>query len=93
MNEIVYTREEIEQKVKEIIQPKLGCTGIEIQPEQKLADDLAIDSLDAIEISIDIEKEFDIYISDDKIDAIVNATVGDIYTMVEQHLTTKNSKQ
>lgn len=92
MSYVVIPRKEIEQRVNEIIQPRLADSRIEIKPEQKLSTDLCFDSLDAIEICINIEKEFDIYISDDKIDAIANATVGDIYTMVEQHLT-KNHEQ
>ena len=88
---MVYTRKEIEQKVNDIIAMRLNILLADVRPEAKLATDFDADSFAAVDITVAIEKEFDISISDDKIDAMVNATVADIYTMVEQYLTIKDN--
>lgn len=88
-----YSRKEIEQKVNEIIAMRLNILLADVCPSAKLATDFDADSLAAVEITVAIEKEFDISISDSKIDAMTNATVADIYTMVEQYLTIKCNEQ
>ena len=88
-----YSRKEIEQKVNEIIAMRLNILLADVCPSSKLATDFDADSLAAVEITVAIEKEFDISISDSKIDAMTNATVADIYTMVEQYLTIKCDEQ
>ncbi|MFZ2469480.1 MAG: acyl carrier protein [Parvibaculum sedimenti] len=66
-------------RVKEII---AECTtGCPIAPEEMkastaLAEDLGVDSLDIIEISMAIEEEFDISVSDEIVEEF--KTVGDV---------------
>ena len=82
-----YTKQDIEQKVNGIIIDTLGVMVEDIRPESKMESDLGADSLDAVEITMAIEREFGIHVSDDRFAAMTNATVADIYTMVEQYLT------
>ena len=88
---MVYTRKEIEQKVNEIIALHLNILLADVTPDAKLATDFDADSFKTVDITVDIEKAFDISVSDDRIDAMANATVSDIYTMVEQYLTIKRN--
>lgn len=80
------SRQEIIDRVNDIIAIHLNIMLADVNPDAKLATDFDADSFAAVEITVAIEKEFDISISDDKIDALQNATVADIYTMVEQYL-------
>lgn len=53
------------EQVKEIIVEELGVDAEEVTLEANLADDLGADSLDAVELIMALEDEFDIKISDD----------------------------
>ncbi len=53
----------------------------EVSVDTHLVDDLGADSLDSIELVLDMEREFDIEITDDEIDSI--QTVQDIIDLVE----------
>ena len=70
------------EKVKNIIVKELKVDAEKVTLEASLKDDLGADSLDAVEIVMDIEDEFDIEIDDTKIDAV--ATVGDLVAYIEQ---------
>ncbi|MDE6047665.1 MAG: acyl carrier protein, partial [Anaeroplasmataceae bacterium] len=50
--------------------------------EASLKDDLGADSLDAVEIVMDIEDEFGVEIDDTKAEAI--STVGDLVAYIEE---------
>lgn len=73
-------REEIEQKVNEVLIDVLGIDQAEIRNDAKLEDDLNTDSLDCVEIIMGLEHEFMINIPDKKIDAVT--TVGELYDVV-----------
>ena len=75
---------EIEAKVKEIIVDKLGVDEAELTPEATFTNDLGADSLDTVELIMELEKEFDITIPDDQAEKI--ATVGDAIAYVEEHV-------
>ena len=51
-------------KVKGIIAEELGIELDEIKIESDLSDDLGADSLDAIELIMEIESQFDVEIAD-----------------------------
>ena len=53
------------EKVKEIIADELGFDIEKITLETNIQDDLGADSLDAVELIMSIEDEFDIMIPDD----------------------------
>lgn len=65
---------EIKQKVKEIIVHKLGVNIEEVTDDANFIDDLGADSLDTVELIMELEKEFDVSIPDE--DAETIATVG-----------------
>lgn len=56
--------EQIESKVKEIIVKNLGVKESEVTSNASFKDDLGADSLDAIELIMDFEKEFNVTIDD-----------------------------
>ena len=68
-------------KIKGIIAEQLGVDEEEVKLETNLAMDLEADSLDAVEIIMAIEDEFDIEVPDE--DAEKFATVNDIVSYVE----------
>lgn len=78
-------REEIEQKVNEVLIDALGVDQAEIGNDAKLKDDLYADSLNAVEIVMRLEHEFGINIPDEKMycSENENCTVKDVYDLVE----------
>ena len=46
------------ERVKEIIEEKLGLDGVEIKAETSFKDDLGVDSLDLFELVMALEDEF-----------------------------------
>ena len=54
----------VEQKMCEIVVDQLGVDADEAKPESRLIEDLNCDSLDLIEMIMEIEDEFDITIPD-----------------------------
>ena len=69
-------------KVKAIIVDKLGVDESEVTNEASFTNDLGADSLDTVELIMELEKEFDIQIPDDEAEGIV--TVGDAISFVEK---------
>lgn len=72
---------EIATKVKEIIVEKLGVNESSVVPEASFTNDLGADSLDTVELIMDLEKEFDIQIPEEEAEKI--ATVGDAIAFIE----------
>ena len=71
---------DIQNRVKAIIVDKLGVDESEVKPEATFTNDLGADSLDTVELIMELEKEFNITIPDDQ-EKI--ATVGDAIAYVE----------
>ena len=72
---------EIESKVKAIIVDKLGVDEAEVKAEASFTNDLGADSLDTVELIMELEKEFDLSIPDEEAEKIV--TVGDAIAFIE----------
>ena len=72
---------DITERVQRIIEEKLGVDASEVKPEATFTNDLGADSLDTVELIMELEKEFNITIPDDKAEKIV--TVGDAISYVE----------
>ncbi|MFY9422197.1 MAG: acyl carrier protein [Bacilli bacterium] len=70
------------EKVKKIIAKELNLKEEDIKLESRLAEDLGADSLDAVELIMAIEEEFDIQVSDEAAQGI--RTVGDIVKYLEK---------
>jgi len=69
------------EKVKELIAVELGIEEETVTLESDLSDDLGADSLDAIELIMAIEEEFEVEISDSEAQKIKR--VNDIVTFLE----------
>ena len=79
-----FTRQEIESKVNEILVDKLGIDASEIRNDAQIEADLNADSLDAVELVMEFEKEFYITIKDEDMYAMTQWNVGNIYDLIEQ---------
>ena len=73
---------DVTTKVKAIIVDKLGVDESEVTNDASFTNDLGADSLDTVELIMELEKEFDIQIQDDEAEGIV--TVGDAISFVEK---------
>ena len=76
---------DITERVQRIIEEKLGVDASEVKPEATFTNDLGADSLDTVELIMELEKEFNITIPDDQAEKIV--TVGDAISYVEANVT------
>jgi acyl carrier protein len=70
-------------RVKKIIVDRLGVDESEIKEEASFKDDLGADSLDVVELVMELEDEFDLEISDEDAEKIT--TVGDVIKYIEAH--------
>jgi len=74
----------IQDKVKSIIATKLGLDESEITPEKNLTNDLGADSLDVVELSMELEREFNLKFEDADTEKI--QTVEDLYKLIEENV-------
>ncbi len=72
------------EKVAKIIVDKLGIEAEEITPEASFIEDLGADSLDIVELIMDMEEEFGLEIPDEEAETIV--TVQDAVNYIENNL-------
>lgn len=93
----------MEQKNEMVVKPKLSSEELriineaviirawmkdnKILPNANLKDDLCLDSLEFVEMIMDLEREFHIHIQDEEMKQI--KTVGDIYEVVSHKLAEK----
>ena len=68
------TREEVFERVKEVLVEQLGIDENEITDEASFQEDLDADSLDLVELIMELEDQFGVKISDDDAQGI--QTVG-----------------
>jgi acyl carrier protein len=73
---------DLERRVKQILTNRLGIPAEEITSDAKLVDDLGMDSLDAVELAIATERQFDVAVSDEELAKL--ATVADIMILVQR---------
>ncbi len=66
---------EVLERVTKIIVDRLGVDESQVTLEASFKEDLGADSLDVVELVMELEDEFDMEISDDDAEKI--ATVGD----------------
>jgi acyl carrier protein len=66
----------LEEKVIDIIMEQLGVTKEECVPEASFVDDLGADSLDIVELIMEMEENFGIQIADEELEKI--RTIQDV---------------
>lgn len=69
------------EKVKEVLVEAINVDEDMITMEANLKDDLGIDSLAAVELSLELETAFDVRIEDEELEKLV--TVADIVKLLE----------
>ncbi|MDR0918767.1 MAG: acyl carrier protein [Oscillospiraceae bacterium] len=72
------------EKVQAIVAEQLGKKLEDVKLESSIAEDLGADSLDIVDLVMDIEEEFDVTIPDEKVEHM--KTVEDIVKHLEAEL-------
>jgi len=75
---------DVGQRIIEIVAEQLGADKAQIARETSFVNDLGADSLDTVEIVMEIEDEFDIDVPQEEAEKI--QTVGQAINYVEAHL-------
>ncbi|MCI8441439.1 MAG: acyl carrier protein [Provencibacterium sp.] len=73
---------DIFEKVKEVLVDQLDVDEELVTSEASVTDDLGADSLDLVDLVMELENEFDVEIPDEDIQSI--KTVGDIVAYIEK---------
>lgn len=76
------TDETLEARLKKIVSEELGVEESKISLESKFIDDLGADSLDIVELVMNLEEEFECEIPDEEAERIVS--VGDALNYIEK---------
>lgn len=74
---------DVYDRVKRIVVDRLGVDEPQVVLEASFKDDLGADSLDVVELVMELEDEFDLEISDEDAEKI--STVGDVVKYIEAH--------
>lgn len=72
----------VEERVIDIVAEQLGVDKDKVSPETSFVNDLGADSLDTVELVMELEEEFDINIPDDAAEKI--QTVGQAIEFIEK---------
>lgn len=70
------------ERVTKVVVDRLGVDESEVKPEASFREDLGADSLDVVELVMELEDEFETEISDDDAEKI--ATVGDAVSYIKE---------
>lgn len=76
-------KEQIKNKIKEIIVEKNNIEISDVKDDSNFQTDLGLDSLDRVELTMELEKEFKVTISVEEAEKAL--TVNDFTSIIEQH--------
>ncbi len=71
------------EKITEVIADKLGVEPSKITPEAKFVEDLGADSLDTVELVMQLEDEFNLEIPDEEAEKLT--TVGSVVEYINSN--------
>jgi acyl carrier protein len=74
----------IADKVKKIVVQNLGCSEDQVTEDAKFIEHLGADSLDQVELVMQLEEEFGVTIPDNAAEKL--STVGDAIAYIEESL-------
>lgn len=86
-NATVLTPQEIEQKVIAIVAEQMSVDKGEINRNTSFVNDLNADSLDTVELVMELEDEFDLTIPDEEAEKL--KTVGEAIDYIVKHVSSK----
>jgi acyl carrier protein len=78
-------REEILNKIQEITADRLGVDESDVTPDASFREDLEADSLDLVELIMELEEQFGMEIPDEEAEKIT--TVEEAVDYVQEHQT------
>ena len=74
----------VAEGLREIMAARLGLPVEQLVPEARLVEDLGLDSLDAVELAISVERKFDIEVPEEELTKL--KTVADMVALVESRV-------
>lgn len=74
----------VKSKVVDIFVDLLGVSADEVTEDARLIEDLAVDSLDAVELSLALEEQFSLSVADYEIEQL--QTVSDVIELIQKKL-------
>lgn len=76
--------QDVADGLREIMAARLGLPPEQLMPEARLVEDLGLDSLDAVELAISVERKFDIEVPEEELTRL--KTVADMVALVESRI-------
>jgi acyl carrier protein len=76
--------QDVADGLREIMAARLGLPPEQLVPEARLVEDLGLDSLDAVELAISVERKFDIEVPEEELTKL--KTVADMVALVESRI-------
>ena len=70
------------ERMREFLSNQLGIDPADIRPESNIMEDLGADSLDLVEMLTEMENEYNIIITDERVRELT--TVGEIANFLEE---------
>jgi acyl carrier protein len=74
----------VTEGLREIMAARLGLPAEQLVPEARLVEDLGLDSLDAVELAISVERKFEIEVPEEELTKL--KTVADMVALVESRV-------
>ncbi len=71
---------DVEERLRQLVAAHLDVDPVRLRPEVRLGEDLCVDSLSAVELTMVIEDEFDISLPDEDVADV--RTYGDVLALV-----------
>ena len=77
------TESEVQAAVIKVVAEKMGINEDDVSRDTRFAEDLDADSLDTVELIMDLEDEFEIAIGDEEARKL--QTIGDVVELIVKH--------